>query len=514
MHSISLIRNAENMDDLKAIVMVDRMIPHLRHENIEEVINSYSRPEQIFLALSKIKYDERRLKGIDDQMDDIQNVSREVMRIIDTGPSRSNAKKLLGIMENYKKIGGDFREFIGGGNYRNTVGMFFEIQDRMFNLIQEYINENTINVLDSIDYDFDLSGDFEEDVKTARRNLKLFKVVKKRYNWFNRDKRELDNVDEVINRRLSYFSEVKRQRKKINSYGNEIRNYLKSIEDLSFDNISREQVSRLIESKKRFSCFRSELEDFRDDVYLGDSTGNLENLVIETDSAIDDKIDQLVFEARETIGSLDPNFDSTGSISEDLREIRKQMETYERVVTLYESLGRDIVEFDEKKDEILIHLKKYDSIYKRWKIILKDKSVFLEYLPTVKEHFEGEITQESVNWLVKIRDYLKKFNGIYQGYSDYSPLVFYDEIRSSIGEVKEIIERTEEGISKLIDQRIESNRTFIDLTEFQLREYNDRGYFRKIVGAFNLRQQFRVRRMSKDLELYKRELEFLRGFNN
>jgi hypothetical protein len=369
----SLITLAKDKNDLRAILLIDMLYKSLYKPVADKTIASNQNPEQIALELLKQKHFERGLENIHDYVTSLRNLEKKVLLLTKKLERRKQAKELLSIKAEIAKYSKQFSTYRNKRDYKDFVSNIFKSIERINSIIDSYIKEKTAKLLSSINPKYKLTGNLDEDEKRCNEEDLKLAEAKKIYNWLKIESDELRGIEKQLNERKKYLRGVRDTSKSIESHIKEIDKNLISNTYSYFENITKEKVQQLLHNKQRLRDLLKSFELYREDIYLKNNVEKLSELVNKVQRDIDYKIHQIKCRIRSSLQSLNPEFESTGSIEQDFNKIQELKLSYNNAVSVYNVIGTYNQEIILKGNLIQQTEKRYQEIKEKSDIINNDK---------------------------------------------------------------------------------------------------------------------------------------------
>jgi hypothetical protein len=346
-----LIGKASNLDDLKAILLIEKIVPLLRHNKVYDMFASGHNPEQTFIELIKIVNEEKQIQDIDDYIKKINDISEEADKLMRDDLTEESANKILTLKRAAEKASKKAFYKFNNGNYANIRSLLQKRQETI-DAINMYIHGQTAVLFESIEPEFEPSNSWAADLKKSRSNAELFEAVKAHYRWFNSELPEKEDIQSKINERHRYLTKVNDAAKRMEEMMGKIAEYAREIRDAG-EKISDEGAA------KRMLAIRQDIEEHLDDFKEWNEDNYLKGLCKTVNiacrrqfSAADNKINNLLGEAYEKLISIEPDKGLVYDIEKDDEKNKSELAKLNEVRAVYKWFDEACSQLDELEARI------------------------------------------------------------------------------------------------------------------------------------------------------------------
>jgi hypothetical protein len=377
-----LIKNSTTINDLKAIMVSEIIIPGLKYNKVEKILKSELSPEQIFIKLSTIKYLEKNIENLDETLQEIENISNHSEQLMKSNLTKKNARNLIKYMDKIKTIDKNFEYFKDNENYQKAIGNFFKRIYQITNSIEHYIKSNTSNMLNSIDQDIENSNILIQDFECAKKQFDTYKEIKIYHEWFKVHSKKLIKIGERIQNKYQYLSSVIETNTELDKMFSLVHKYFKVMGDLNMDKTT---ARKILDIKKEVAQDSDKYEIWKDDHYLSEKVAKFYKLTEMCSQTIEECIKS---NTEDILSTIDAKFQLSDNPHADLDRNNVNLQLYQDIKNNYEWLEVDsspLSPIDEK---------------------LKQRCQYLEGVIETKEKLEQRITQmnEYITRLGQIKD--------------------------------------------------------------------------------------------------------------
>lgn len=213
--SKDLLAKAENMNDLKSIMLVDSMLPYVKHHGVDEILDSDMNPEQVFVKLARICGNEKLLGNLDDYVKQMEKVTKEFDIFMEI-PLSAYADKLSDGIREIKGYAVSLRAFNNKHYNGNVAGFFTKHKETMKDIkcrLDKKVNE-TISEARKYTEPTQLSGNLKRDLKTYLTYISRLDSLNKVHSAFGKASPKIMRYRNKLEEQKDYLLKVKENYKK------------------------------------------------------------------------------------------------------------------------------------------------------------------------------------------------------------------------------------------------------------------------------------------------------------
>ncbi len=464
--AVSLIDKARSINDLKAILMIEKTIPLIRYADLEALIAEQCNPEQTFIKLAKIRAFERKLEGVEDLTGRLRQTRYAIEKLASKRPGRSSSKSMIGLMKTADEICSQYREYREDYRYGPFLKPFFDEYDMIREAVTGFVQKQTAKALASIDPEFELGENLDDDLKKVRSLEEKVEQVAIQYEIFNADRKVLDDAKERIQKRKTYIS----MSKDVNEKKSQVRNIDPDLPDVSRAKelmTIRSDLEKMLEGCS--SMGENDAVLFRERVY---AAFTLQKTMIE----------RMKKATENMMRSIDPQVQSTGLIDKDISQIKAQEKKYNVCLGVYACFGVSRDEMGGLARSLEEARLSYQLARTKREGVKKNN----QNLDGLRKYVLAHISSGNAKkQQARIRDslvQLKTYEGVYQEMQQDHDYTRYAEIKGLVMEGISLLSSCYLQIREQVGKRVASISSSIVAIEKGLAEYERKNFFLRMLS--------------------------------
>lgn len=427
----SFIHTAKNISDLKALVLIDKIVPQLYNENIEEYAKNKN-SEQILIKFLEYWEKEKPLREIKLDWD-----REEILDMFEKEPYEGITQKIeqySGMLFKEIEVLKGFLKGFRSQNYKK-LNALKNWDEAVYKDIEDYITHNTVDLTKKLDEIKNI--DVNKDYSRVEKNIALLNKIIKNYEYI------LDDVNVAHIEKKNEYQAYKEELVEKIKVNKELDKKIQDINNIEYDKkITKEHgkyVNRLL-----IKLSKDNYSEYKNDFHLSNKVRVLNEKSREVLKGI---VDFKHINTEELRNKFNPRIEYSKDVNKDLEQINNKLKEYNIIENNFKFLKVENNRFLEKK---------YLELNKE---VLEQHIKYIESLKNSERDYNEILSRKDKLNLYKKEDaeYIRMSIELVKGYFNFAKLVDMDKrIKRYINsiEIKEKYESLILDMENIVNENI------------------------------------------------------------
>src|SRR3989344_792969 len=449
-----LLTKASGINDLKAILLIDRFYDSLYEPLAERVIVSNQSPEQILAELLKQRRFEKGLRELEKDIGSLNEAEAEAKMLAKSSINRKQAQRLLGIQQFSLELASKYDKYRKRDDYTKVVKPLYDKVGLVYGRIEDFIGANTVDLFALLNPDFAPSDEPEKDYCTIERNIGEYERVKNHCSWFERKIPELHAVGKKMKKRHEYLAKVVDAKNKVTTRMNKAAEYLLDVGKAE-NSLDKNLAHRLLEIEGDIKSNPAEFRQWNEDRYLSSRVAELENMIANCVERIENIRFYAIENANKALDSVEPDYGLSGKLGKDAERLHEEERKLEKGKDLYDwfglrngKIGALAKKLDERKNYFCKVKVAFESIE-------GDRKEILDYLNSIVGICFEKFEKHQLEQLPAMK---KKVGNVAVGYLQWKGDLY---LKESASEFENLAQEAEKSVDEKINRIISEARNFV-----------------------------------------------------